>query len=70
MIKKSEKLVCAYISLIGAKYDGGFVLKNLLFSAQELVDKANELFDDSNRMVRLVQSTEFAYLRMKKVRLI
>ena len=54
MIKKSEKLVCAFISLAGTKYDGGFVLKNLLFTAQELVEKANELFDDSNRIVRLL----------------
>ena len=36
MIRKSEKLACAYIALVGEKYDGAFSLKNLLFTAQEI----------------------------------
>ena len=51
MIKKSEKLVCAYIALAGEKYANSFTLKNLLFTAQELLDKANTLFNDSDRII-------------------
>ena len=47
MIKKSEKLVCAFIALIGEKYHGHFKLSNLLFTANELIEKANTLFNDS-----------------------
>ena len=43
MIRKSEKLVCAYIALVGEKYDGTFCLKNLLFTAQEIFANASEL---------------------------
>jgi len=49
MIRKSEKLACAYIALVGEKYDGAFTLKNLLFTAQEIITKANELFGENIR---------------------
>ena len=49
MIRKSEKLACAYIALVGEKYDGAFSLKNLLFTAQEIITKANELFGENIR---------------------
>lgn len=44
MIKKSEKIICAYINLIGEKYGNGFEMKNLLYTQQEILDKANEIF--------------------------
>ena len=47
MVRKSEKLVCAYLLLIGAKFDGSFEMRNLLFTAQELIDKANETFGEN-----------------------
>lgn len=47
MIKKSEKLVCAYLILMGEKYTGTFELKNILFTAQELILKANEVFGEN-----------------------
>ena len=47
MIRKSEKLACAYIALVGEKYDETFCLKNLLFTAQEIITKANELFGEN-----------------------
>ena len=40
MIKKSEKLVCAYITLISRKYSDSFVSANLFFTDQELVNEA------------------------------
>ena len=51
MIKKSEKLVCAYITLISRKYSDSFVSANLFFTDQELVNEANELFDDTEHVV-------------------
>ena len=47
MVRKSEKLVCAYLLLIGAKFTDSFEMRNLLFTAQELIDKANEIFGES-----------------------
>ena len=47
MVRKSEKLVCAYLLLIGAKFAESFKMRNLLFPAQELIDKANETFGEN-----------------------
>ena len=47
MVKKSEKLACAYLLLIGAKFTDSFEMRNLLFTAQELIDKANETFGEN-----------------------
>lgn len=49
-----EKLVCAYLCLVSEKYQNSFELKNLLFSAQELIDKANSLFDDTDKTIELL----------------
>ena len=51
MIKKAEKIVGAYIALISSKYSDSFVSQNLFFTEQELVSKANELFDDANHVI-------------------
>ena len=66
MVRKSEKLVCAYLLLIGAKFDGSFEMRNLLFTAQELIDKANETFGENIKSIEFVIGSFDSY-RPKRV---
>ena len=45
MLKKVDRLVCAWISLMLEKHgsEKGFELKDVLFTREELADRANTL---------------------------
>ena len=47
MIRKSEKLVCAYFLFVSEKFVDNFKVCDLLFTAQEILDKTNEIFEEN-----------------------
>ena len=53
MLKKVDRLVCAWISLMLEKHgsEKGFELKDVLFTREELADRANTLFPRSSKKV-------------------
>ena len=60
MLKKVDRLVCAWISLMLEKHSSerAFELKDVLFTREELADRANTLFPRSSKKVLVKEALE------------